>query len=91
MDPEELSRVVAGAMIGFQEDSWRHLPLKAECLKKLFGNLCIDGDVIVEFPSSELLVLIVDGLKNDEAYSLEDGTTRLLEWHLQRFLQKLRS
>lgn len=91
MNIEELSRAVAGAMIGFEDDSRQHLPILWKCLKKLFGKLCVNGKAIVEFPSSaELLGLIIDGLKKDDAYELEDGTTRLLEWHFQCFLQSLR-
>lgn len=87
---EELSRLLSAVMFNFQEE-WRpHMPVLAKCLKKLFATLSIDGGVIVKFPYSELLDIVMEGLKKDAAFAWEEGVSTIMIWRLRCYLLRLR-
>lgn len=91
MTVEALAEVVAGAMIGFHGEFRSRLPTLARCLRIVFRNNGVAGDMIVSFPQAKLLRNIVDTLHRDAVYmQLDEAAIDVFEWRLGRFLQDLR-
>lgn len=87
MKIEPLARTIAAVLINYNEYSRPRLPVLANCLRAVFGDLRIGGDLLVDYPE-EMLQLITSALRTNEAYtSYGDIANQNFERRLQRFLQ----
>lgn len=92
MTIDYLSSCVGGAMVNYQCDLSPHLDALIPSLGKVFRSNGIAGDSIANFPSKELLKVVIESLRKESKYiSLGENVMRQCEWRLQRFLHNLRS
>lgn len=87
MKIEPLARTIAAVLINFDEYSRPRLPVLANCLRAVFHDLSIGGDLLLDYPE-EMLKSIAIALRKNEAYtSYGDIANENFERRLQRFLQ----
>lgn len=87
----ELANVLAAAMIAFQPEFYADYVVLADCLRVVFTDGRISGDLILSYPFDKLMANVCGPLRKRAEYkAMGSAATEHFEWRLKELLNDLR-